>query len=281
MEIRTDLAMEAHDIARRENKGEIDGITSQTNCIGDVKITRVNITSDDAAQKIGKSCGSYITIEAPYINYSLDDYELAIKLISHELTEMTDNSERESALIAGLGNRSITPDSLGCCVVDNILVTRKMESFFDNKINSVSAVAPGVLVTTGIETVDIIKGIVEKTSPKLVIAIDALAAADISRVANTIQIADTGIQPGAGVGNNRKGLNKETLGVKVIAIGVPTVIDARTISKVPLPEELSPMTVTTKDIDIVIEKMSKVVADGINTALHPDLTLREISELIV
>lgn len=280
MNIRTDLAMEAHDLARKESKGEIDGIRAQTEMVNDIKITRVDILTNESAQKIGKACGSYVTIEAPHISYSIDDYEDAIGLISKELTEMTTDAERKSALVVGLGNRSITPDALGCCSVDNILVTRKMESYFDADVNSISAVAPGVLGTTGIETVDIIKGIVEKTSPSLVIAIDALAAADISRVATTIQIADTGIQPGAGVGNNRKGLNEETLGVKVIAIGVPTVIDAQTISKIPLPQELAPLTVTTKDIDLVIEKMSKTVANGINLALHPNLTLREISELI-
>lgn len=280
MQIRTDLATEAHDIVKRENKGKIDGITSATKILGNIKLTRIDILTATAAKRIGKNCGAYVTIEAPNIHYSLDDYETVTKLISKELTAMTDINERKSVLVVGLGNRAITPDALGCCCVDNILVTREMESFFENEINSVSAIAPGVLGTTGIETIDIIKGITEKISPSLVIAIDALAAADVSRIANTVQIADTGIQPGAGVGNNRKGLNKETLGVKVIAIGVPTVIDAQTISKIPLPEDISPLTVTTKDIDIVIAKMSGAVADGINKSLHPNLTQREISELI-
>lgn len=280
MQIRTDLAMEAHDIAKRENKGKIDGISSETEKLGDITLTKIKILTEDAAQRIGKNRGNYVTIEAPNIHYSLDDYESVITLISKELIAMTTSDERKSVLVVGLGNRAITPDALGCCSVDNILVTREMESFFESEINSVSAVAPGVLGTTGIETIDIIKGITEKTSPTLVIAIDALAAADISRVANTIQIADTGIQPGAGVGNNRKGLNKETLGVKVIAIGVPTVIDAQTISKIPLPDNLAPLTVTTKDIDIIIDKMSTALAGGINKSLHPNLTQREISELV-
>lgn len=280
MQIRTDLATEAHDIAKKENKGKIDGIESTTDTIGNIKITRIDIITDTAAKRIGKNCGTYVTIEAPNIHYSLDDYETVTEFISKELTAMTDAEERKSVLVVGLGNRAITPDSLGCCCADNILVTRKMESFFENKTNSVSAIAPGVLGTTGIETIDIIKGITEKTSPKLVIAVDALAAADVSRIANTVQIADTGIQPGAGVGNNRKGLNKDTLGVKVIAIGVPTVIDAQTISKIPLPDKVSPLTVTTTDIDVVIDKMSGAVANGINKSLHPNLTPREISELI-
>lgn len=279
MNIRTDLAMEAHDIARRENNGVIDGITSSTEQHNNVKITRVEILTDEAGTKIGKEKGSYVTLEAPYLRYSIEDYEDAVKLISYELIKMSDITKDDIVLVAGLGNRAITPDALGCRVVDKLLVTRHMQEFIDAPTGNVCAVAPGVLGTTGIETSDIIKGVTERLSPSLIIAVDALAAADISRVSTTIQLADTGIQPGAGIGNNRKGLNQDTLGVKVIAIGVPTVIDAATISKVPIPEELAPLTVTTKDIDLVIERMAKTVANGINLALHRELTLNEIEEL--
>lgn len=279
MNIRTDLAMEAHDIARRENNGVIDGITSSTEQHNNVKITRVEILTDEAGTKISKEKGSYVTLEAPYLRYSIEDYEDAVKLISYELIKMSDITKDDIVLVAGLGNRAITPDALGCRVVDKLLVTRHMQEFIDAPTGNVCAVAPGVLGTTGIETSDIIKGVTERLSPSLIIAVDALAAADISRVSTTIQLADTGIQPGAGIGNNRKGLNQDTLGVKVIAIGVPTVIDAATISKVPIPEELAPLTVTTKDIDLVIERMAKTVANGINLALHRELTLNEIEEL--
>ena len=279
MNIRTDLAMEAHDIAQRENKGVIDGITSATEQHNNVKITRVEILTDEAGARLGKQKGMYVTIEAPYLKYSIDDYEDAVKLLSYEIIKMSDIDKKQTVLVAGLGNRSITADAVGPVVVDKLLVTRHMQDYIDAPTGTVSAIAPGVLGTTGIETSDIIKGVCEKLSPSLIIAVDALAAADISRVSTTIQIADTGIQPGAGIGNNRKGLNEETLGVKVIAIGVPTVIDAATISKIPIPEELSPLTVTTKDIDLVIEKMAKTVANGINLALHKELTLNEIEEL--
>lgn len=281
MSIRTDLAMEAHDIAKRENKGVIDGITSVSETHNNVKITRVEILTDEAGKKIGKEKGSYITLEAPYLRYCQEDYEDAVKLISYELIKMAEIDKNDTVLVAGLGNRAVTPDALGCRVVDKLLVTRHMQEFIDAPTGTVCAIAPGVLGTTGIETSDIIKGVTERLSPSLVIAVDALAAADISRVSTTIQIADTGIQPGAGIGNNRKGLNYDTLGVKVIAIGVPTVIDAETISKVPIPEELAPLTVTTKDIDLVIERMSKTVANGINLALHRELTLGMIEELTV
>lgn len=280
MSVRTDLASEAHDLARKEQKGEIDGIISETKTLENIKITKVDITTEKASKQLGKSCGTYVTIEAPDICHSIDVYEAVIKMISIVISELTYKEELKSVLVVGLGNRSITPDALGCATVESILVTRKMEHFFEDEVISVSAIAPGVLGTTGIETSDIIKGLVEKIHPTLVIAVDALAAADISRISHTVQISDTGIQPGAGVGNNRKGLNSTTLGVKVIAIGVPTVIDARTISSISLPEDSVVFTVTPNDIDIVIEKMSKTVANGINMALHPHFTLREISEII-
>lgn len=281
MNIRTDLAMEAHDIALRENKGKIDGITSQTEQHNNTKITRVEILTDEAGKKIGKARGNYVTLEVPYLSCSLGDYEDAVKLISYELIRMTRVSPDDPVLIVGLGNRSITPDALGCKVVDNLLVTRQMREFINLPTGTVCAIAPGVLGTTGIETTDIIQGLTEKLSPAVIIAVDALAAADISRISTTIQISDAGIQPGAGVGNNRKGLNKETLGVKVIAIGVPTVIDAAAISDKPIPDELSPLIVTTKDIDLVIEKTAKAAANGINLALHRHLSLREIEEIML
>ncbi len=280
MSVRTDLALEAHDLARKEQKGEIDGIISETKTLDNIKITKVDITTEKASKQLGKSCGTYVTIEAPDICHSIDVYEAVVKMISIVISELTYKTELKSVLVVGLGNRSITPDALGCATVESILVTRKMELFFEDDVISVSAIAPGVLGTTGIETSDIIKGLVEKINPTLVIAVDALAAADISRISHTVQISDTGIQPGAGVGNNRKGLNSTTLGVKVLAIGVPTVIDARTISSDSLLDDSVAFTVTPNDIDIVIEKMSKTVANGINMALHPHFTLREIAEII-
>lgn len=281
MNIRTDLAMEAHDLAQRESKGVIDGITSETKKYNDIKITRIEILTDEAGKRLGKAKGNYITFETPYLKYSQDDYNDTIRLISYELIKMANVDESDTVLIAGLGNRAITPDALGCKVVDNLLVTRHMREFIDAPTGTVCAISPGVLGTTGIETTDVVKGITEKISPSVIIAVDALAAADLSRISTTIQISDTGIQPGAGVGNNRKGLNYETLGVKVIALGVPTVIDAAAISDCEIPDELSPLIVTTKDIDLVIERMSKAVASGINLAFHRKLTLDEIEEIMI
>lgn len=278
--IRTDLAMEAHELSRKEDKQKIDGVEAISENIGGLNVTRVSIFNENGAKALAKAQGRYVTIEAPQIRYSPEEYQKAVEVIAKELSQMADITEDKLTLVAGLGNREITPDALGCEVVSGLFVThhmkQHMDEIFKKPLSGVCAIAPGVLGTTGIETVDIIKGITETINPDLVIAVDALAAADIRRVCTTIQIADTGIQPGAGVGNNRKGLNKETLGVKVIAVGVPTVIDAASISNAQIPKELSPLMVTTKDIDLVIEKMAKAVANGINKALQPNLSLKEI-----
>ena len=278
--IRTDLAVEAHELSRKSDNEKIDGVDVSTEENGDIKVTRVVISSDAGAEKLGKAKGTYVTIEAPDIRYGLDEYENAVDIIAKELTDMAHINTDMLTLVAGLGNREITPDALGNEVISNLLVTNHAKEIFEEDISGVCAITPGVLGTTGIETAQIIKGITDNLKPQLVIAVDALAAADIRRMNTTIQIADTGIQPGSGVGNNRKGLNEETLGMKVIAIGVPTVIDASTISKVEIPEDLAPLMVTTKDIDVVIERMAKTVANGINKALQPKMSLKDIESYV-
>ena len=284
--IRTDLAVEAHELSKREakNAAEIDGVKSNVEEKENITVTRVEITNENGSKTLGKAIGSYVTIDAPDLKYSLETYEEVCEIIADEIRKMADISGDMLTLVVGLGNREITPDALGTSVVSKLLVThhikQRMSDFFDDNISGVCAIAPGVLGTTGIETADIIKAVTEKVKPQLIIAVDALAAADIERVSKTIQISDTGIQPGAGVGNNREGLNEESTGVKVIAIGVPTVIDAATISKVEIPKEMAPLMVTTKDIDLVIERTAKTVANGINLALHRDMTLRDVESYV-
>lgn len=277
--IRTDLALEAREIGERE-AGKIKGITAEEWEHGHIKVTQVDILNEEGANAIGKAQGRYVTIEAPNLKYDEGDYKKVCSVICDELKKLTNISSDTVTLVAGLGNRDITPDALGSRVIDNLFVTNHMKEYFGSNVSSVCAIAPGVLGTTGIETVDIIKSVSDKIKPDLVIAIDALAAADINRLSTTIQIADTGIQPGAGVGNDRKGLNEETLGVKVIAMGVPTVIDASNISDMEIPEELAPLMVTTKDIDVVIDKMSKTIATGINLALHENMTVDILAEIL-
>lgn len=284
--IRTDLAVEAHELSRREAKNatEIDGVISDVRTEDGITVTNIEITNENGSKALGKAIGNYITIESPNLKYSIDIYERVCTLISEEIRKMADIKSDSLTLVVGLGNRDITPDALGTEVVSRLLVThhikQNMKDFFDDNISGVCALIPGVLGTTGIETAEIIKAVSEKVKPNLIIAVDAMAAADIRRVSTTVQISDTGIQPGTGVGNNRECLNEETIGAKVIAIGVPTVIDAATISKVEIPKELAPLMVTTKDIDLVIERTAKTVANGINLALHRDMTLRDIESYV-
>lgn len=278
--IRTDLALEAHELTRAKKTEDIKGIVANETKRDNITITQVEILDEMGAKTIGKQMGTYVTIEAPNIKYDNTEFENVCSIICDELKKMADISKNTLTLVVGLGNRQITPDALGCEVVNNLLITHHMKNVFDNDMGSVCAIAPGVLGTTGIETVEIIKGICEKVKPNLVIAVDALAAADIKRMSTTIQLADTGIAPGSGVGNDRKGINYDTLGTKVIAVGVPTVIDAANISDIEIPTEIAPLMVTSKDIDAVIKRMSKAVAYGINLALQQNMSLQDINVLV-
>ena len=265
----------------------------------------VRIDSEHDAQAMGRPCGVYVTLTCP------QTMSIALKTrqaLAHELA-MTLRSmlpkARKSILVVGLGNRNVTPDSLGPRTAERILVTRHMAGCLPEdmvqSMASVSAAAPGVLGVTGMETVEILKGMVTHVQPDAVIAIDALAARSSSRIASTIQIADTGITPGSGVGNHRKALNEQTLGVPVIAVGVPLVVYASTIASDALyvlgggemEEEriaacveqvvslkLGEMVVTPREVDALVERMSGVLADGINQALQPNLTSAEIAQMM-
>ena len=281
MGIRTDMAVEAHELSRGEAK-EIDGVKLESLAHGSITRTVVDILDDNGARTLGKMKGRYVTIDAPDLKHSSDDYEKVCTMLANELREMCGNSK--TTLVVGLGNRAITPDALGSEVVDKLLITshikKHMPDVFDENYSNVSAIAPGVMGTTGIETVEIVKGVIDTVRPDTVIAIDALAGADINRVTTSIQIADTGIAPGSGVGNHRIGLNEDSLGVKVIAVGVPTVIAAELLGGENLADEFKSLMVTTNDIDMIIKRMSKTVANGINMALHKNLSLKEAEELV-
>lgn len=286
LNVRTDLAVEAHELSKKEAREatEIEGVISRVEELGRITVTRVEVTNENGERALGKAQGNYVTIDAPDLKYSTEIYEQVCKIIADEIRKMAEIKHDTVTLVVGLGNREITPDALGTSTVSKLLITRhikeSMNNIFGENLGDVCAIAPGVSGTTGIETADIIKAVTERIHPELIIAVDALAAAGIERISNTIQISDTGIQPGAGVGNNRDGLNEKTTGVKVIAIGVPTVIDASTISKTEIPKEIAPLMVTTKDIDLVIERSAKTVANGINLALHHDMSLRELESFV-
>lgn len=281
MSIRTDLAVEANELSEREGK-KIEGVKVKKTEHGAVCRTVVDVLDQNGALSLGKAVGRYITIEAPELKNSIDDYETVCRMLADDLRLMCDKAQ--NTLVVGLGNRDITPDALGAETVSGLIITnhikKHMPDVLDSDFSSVSAIVPGVMGTTGIETVEIIQGAAEKVKPDIIIAVDALAGADMSRVCTTVQIADCGIAPGSGVGNNRKGLNKDTLGVKVIAIGVPTVIAVELLAGEENTADYGSLMVTTKDIDLVIKRMAKTVANGINMALHKNLTFRDIESMI-
>ncbi|MBR3577045.1 MAG: GPR endopeptidase [Clostridia bacterium] len=305
--IKTDLAVEAHEYYVGDGNNLPDGIEHKTEDYDDVKVTVVDVTNENGKRAIGKSIGTYITIEAKTLKH-LTDYEreniediFGQKL--RKLLEEKGVSGGDSVLVAGLGNNSITPDALGPQTVEKLDVTRHIMEYMPDAVidgtRPVCAIAPGVLGNTGIETIEIIKGVVEKIKPAAVIAIDALASRSTARVGTTIQISDTGIEPGAGVGNRRKGITEETLDIPVIAVGVPTVIDAATIADDAVEQVISAikkegigeyfsqfddderykmirsamdetanMMVTPKEVDTIITDVSAVLAGGINKGLH-------------
>lgn len=239
--VRTDLALEEKERFESDNV-EISGVVLEEDYDEtlEIRITRVKIETENGAKAMGKPAGVYLTLEAPNLAVPDEDYhrEISEKLADHmeELLYENHLTGRDiSVLVVGLGNRQVTPDALGPYVVDNLCVTRHIVREYGKyamgmeRAQLVSAIVPGVMGQTGMETLEIVKGVVTETKPDLVIAVDALAARNSRRLNRTIQIADTGIHPGSGVGNHRNGLTRETLGVPVIGIGVPTVVDAATI----------------------------------------------------
>lgn len=236
--IRTDLALEQKERFESDNV-EIPGVIveEQYDTEREIKMTKVIIETEKGAKVMGKPVGTYITLEAPNLAVPDEDYHREISVeIAQILKELIrDKKEEYQVLVVGLGNRLVTPDALGPGVVDQLVVTRHIVKEYgkyamgSDTVHMVSAIVPGVMGQTGMETLEIIKGVVDETKPDFLIAIDALAARNSKRLNRTIQIADTGINPGSGVGNHRSGLTEETLGIPVIAIGVPTVVDAATI----------------------------------------------------
>ena len=292
--IRTDLALAATERFTEENV-EIRGveISEDYDEEKDVRTTVVKITTENGARTMGRPQGNYITIEAPGLSMSDGDYhrEISEKLALH-LKKLIHLEREQSILVVGLGNSAITADSLGPHVVDNLYITRHMireyglKSMGKERMHRVSGIIPGVMAQTGMETSEIVQGIVAETKPDVVIAIDALAARSTRRLNRTIQITDTGINPGSGVGNHRVGLTEENLQVKVIGIGVPTVVDAATIvrdsmahlldaleeteQKEFLEEMISPhlhtMFVTPRDVDETVKYLSYTISEGLNIA---------------
>lgn len=299
--IRTDLAMEAAGIEQ-----QIPGVEVLNDEVMEgVQRVRVIISSAEGEKKLGKKMGTYVTIEAPQLAQGdVEVDEGCAKVLADEIRRMAGDAANGNVLVVGLGNRNVTPDALGPTVCDAVFVTRHIHEYapdsIDERIGNVSAISPGVLGITGVETGEIIEGVVSRLKPSLVIAVDSLASRSIERVRTTIQVADTGIAPGAGIGNKRMAIDKETLGVPVLAVGVPLVVYAATVAqdlmnaameKIPADISAKPamnrvisammdapgadMIVTPKEIDKVVGDLSRIIADALNIALHKNLTLEE------
>lgn len=293
-QVRTDLALEARE-SITETDSELRGVRTEEYYLeeADIQVTKVMIDTRNAAKAMGKAVGTYVTMEAPALVEPDEDYHREISdCLAKELLEMISGGDRElSVLVVGLGNREVTADALGPQVVDNLFITRHVVKEYGkaayncSRMNLVSSMEPGVMAKTGMETAEIVKGVVSQTHPDVLIVIDALAARSTRRLNRTIQITNTGIQPGSGVGNHRNALTEEELGVPVIAIGVPTVVDAATIVGDALKKwldedmdkkfdsrlafaELNNMYMTGKDIDAVIKRVSFTLSEGINIAME-------------
>ena len=319
---RTDLALESKEMYKEKNNKEADGVILEEEEIDGTKISKVRIINEIGSEKLGKPIGNYITLDIPqFTEYDGELMDSVSKVLGKILKELIKVKKDDRVLVVGLGNWNVTPDALGPKVIEGIMVTRHLsevmpEAMEENMI-SVAAISPGVLGTTGIETGEVIKSLVDKIKPSLVICIDALAARRIQRLNKTIQISDTGISPGAGVGNHRKAINEKELGVKVIAVGVPTVVDASTIAndtmdmvldnlineaqegkefynmlknidknakEVLIKEMLNPyfgdLIVTPKEVDLIIDSLSKIIANGINIAVQPNMTMEDINKFM-
>ena len=284
LSIRTDLALE---LLERTPAPVQNGIAVQEYTQGAIQITEVHLTTPEAAQKIGKPCGTYLTLHLKALGASSVPGHEEAETIAAQLKPLL--PQQGTVLVVGLGNEHITPDALGPLCIDSILATRHLAEADPAfaAFRSVAAISPGVMGQTGMEASAVVAAVCKDIHPSAVIVIDALAACTLSRLGNTVQIANTGISPGAGVKNNRRELSEETLGVPVISVGIPTVVDCSTLL-----EELSEpqaehtamqgteMVVTPRDIDLIVEHGAKLLALSINRALQPELSLEEISYLI-
>lgn len=297
-EIRTDLALESGERFKK-NQVEIHGVAIKTfqEEDSDIKTTIVTIDTENGAAAMGKPQGKYITMEAPQLSEPDEMYhELVAEQIAKNLNSLFTFRNGQTILIVGLGNRNATPDALGPCTVEHIRINRHLMMDFGINLPDcfhfckVCALSPGVMAQTGMETSEIIHGVVKEIKPDVVLAIDALAARGMRRLGRTIQMTDAGVHPGSGVGNHRQGLNKKTLGVPVLGIGIPTVVDAATIvydavehllsvleeeeRQEFLEEMITPnlrsMYVTPKDVDETVDLLSKTIARGINKVLKRD-----------
>ncbi len=293
MNFRTDLALERKEYI---DKHKPDGILSHQKTVNGITVNTVTVTDERGEKALGKPVGTYVTVETVPFSKSSDLFSPSLYVLRDELKALLPK-DSDCVLVAGLGNEEITPDALGPRCISLLFATRHIpegvarDIGFD-KLRSVAGIVPGVSGRTGMESAEIINGVVKQIKPSAVIVIDALASRSTERLGRTVQISNSGISPGSGVGNHRLKIDKETLGVPVIAIGVPTVVDGATmvldtlesagvskeiIGKADIKET---MMVTPKEIDALIERASRLIAMAINTALHPDIDAEDILAVV-
>ncbi len=294
MDFRTDMAVERRDLYRKANniEDEIDGIECEEEEIEDIKITRVSVTNETGQTALQKPIGNYITIDVKKINnIETEKEDKIVEVIAKELAKVVDQhiQKNEEIMIVGLGNLYSTPDSLGSRVVNEVEITRHIKlylpQYIDENTRAISAISPGVLGTTGIESAEIIRGIVDKVKPKMIIAIDSLCSKSVSRINKSIQISDTGIVPGGGVGNARDELSEKTLGIPVVALGVPTVVEMASITNDCLDLFIEDLQKKAESNDVLNKLKDEDNYERIKNALIPNdynfiVTPKEIDELI-
>ncbi len=283
---RTDLALEARELAAE--RGEVPGVSFEDSIRDGVLCQKVTVMSEEGSRAIGKPEGKYFTLNVDSVlRRESESFGGAVSALASVLKELLPDGEG-CTLVVGLGNRDITPDNIGPLTAESVLVTRhlKNEAPEDFKMLSpVAVITPGVMGTSGIESADYIKWVCDNLKPGRVVVIDALAARSLDRLCRTVQVTDTGVTPGSGVGNSRSAVNSKTLGVPVVAIGVPTVVDIRSLladlggnnSVTPTSKE---MIVTPRNIDSEVVCAARVVAYAVNCALHDGLTLEDIDMLV-
>lgn len=277
MQVRTDLALERREL---HGAGELPGVCCDEETRGGVRLTRIRVTEGAGARAIGKPAGTYLTVELPRLS---DDGLLADagKVLAEAFASLL--PREGTVLVAGLGNPAITPDALGPRTADGVLATRHISDELARTVGlpglrRVAVLWPGVLGRTGIETQEILRGAVDRIRPAAVVAVDALAARRLERLGRTVQLADSGISPGSGVGNARGEISRATLGVPVVSVGVPTVVDAATLAQDLLAGEEPPplpdggMVVTPREIDLLIDRAAELLSHALNCALHPTVS---------
>ena len=276
---RTDLAVEAHRV--RAGAARIEGVSLEESDRNGFHITTVEVRSPSASEELCKPVGVYHTVTLePVLRREDAAFSSAAALMSGLIRDLLPKNDSFSALVVGLGNRAITPDAVGPRTMESVLATRHLQDSNETLFSAfrpVCVLSPGVLGSTGIEAARMVRAVVADLKPDAVIAVDALACSEPERLCRTIQITDSGISPGSGVGNSRKVLDRASLGVPVIAVGVPTVMDIRTVSD---SDALEGLFVTPRDIDTTVSVFSKLTGYAINLALHPDLSVPDLDMLL-